>query len=110
MLANPARVVGAAVVTILLFALAYPFAGTFAESVVATGAVVTYSLDLSNPPETAYAVVVFKKSLQLSLQAFTLAGSTGIEPHGLARYLAYVESLLGMGFVAALAASLVREE
>ena len=109
MLASPWRPVGAAVFVILLFAALFPFAG-FGESLPTTGQTVTYVVNVSDLPQLAYALFVFEKSLHLSVRTFALGGPSNFTLTGTSAYLADVEALLGMGFLALFTASLVRVE
>ena len=109
LLSSPARVVGAALAVILLFGLLYPFVGGISERTSESGTAITYRLSPSDLSEAWLVAIVLPRGLELSLQAFTLNGSPLLRPVGAARYLAHVESLLGMGFVALLTASLIRE-
>lgn len=109
MLTSPSRVVVAAIVVILVFALLFPFVGGFTETA-PTGTTITYALDVSDLPESGLVVSILRRSLHLSVQTFTLTGASGYTTVVEARYLADLESLLGMGFLALFTASLVREE
>lgn len=107
--ASPWRVAGAALAVILLFAVSFPFVGGIAEPIPNENNVVIYKLTLSDF-SPYYAALIFLKSLHLSVQTFTLAGSTDLTPLAGARFLADAESLLGMAFLALFTASLVGEE
>ena len=110
-LASPARVVAGALVTILAFAVLYPLVGGFQETISRTGVTLVYSVEDLRLSRWKYLLNVFDKSLHLSVQTFTLAGSTGLEPVTTqARTLADLEALLGMGFLGLFTASLCRDE
>ena len=65
-LGSPARVVAGALVTILAFAVLFPFVGGIQETVGQTGVTITYTAEWSDAIEPKYLFNIFVKSLHLS--------------------------------------------
>ena len=104
---RPWRIVWTAFVVILTFALLFPFTGGFAKTTPDRAVTYTVSDPLGTP--AWFLVSAFTESLHLSVQTFTLVGAEGLVPMGATRFLVDLEALLGMGFLALLVASLIRE-
>ncbi|MFC4552110.1 MULTISPECIES: hypothetical protein [Halorussus] len=104
--ASPLILAGGAVATILLFSLVYPFTG-FTSTV--GGNTITYQLSDPIAHPEWYLIIVWQKSLHLSVQTFALGGPTNLAPVGASTYLADLETLSGLAFLALFTASLIRE-
>ena len=105
-MASPLALAGGAVAAILLFSLVYSFTGP-----TSTVRETTITYRISDPiahPEW-YLAIVWQNSLHLSVRTFVLGGPTNLAPVGASAYLADLEALSGLAFLALFTASLIRE-
>jgi hypothetical protein len=104
---NPWRLFAVAVAVILAFAVLFPFAGGFVDTTGDTS--ITYTVSDAFDAPASFVATVLAKSFHLSVLTFTLVGAEGLAPVGVTRFLVDLEALLGMGFLALLVASLIRD-
>jgi voltage-gated potassium channel Kch len=120
---NPWRVVGTAILLVLVSAVLYPTTGGLTETVVPGGETAgvndtatrseqtTITCEIEDPQDAPpyYVARVFYRSLYFSVVTFTTLGYGDISPEGdVARAIAGVEALLGQLFMALLVFVLTR--